>query len=125
MRVYKKDDHRGWGNSIQIRKWEQPHGRVVGWLRRKPKRGDILTVRGSSGIMVCEFKKVGCCGDPPDMFFADIEYLAHLLDPAEEEAFYAEPEKHMVAIRREKVRHTKESSRLWRVVRWLRGCRAS
>jgi hypothetical protein len=65
----------GWGDAINVMDgWS-----VVGWKYRIPEVGDELRVPMRSGTtMRCAFVKIKRCGDPSDMFFADVcpvEYM--------------------------------------------------
>lgn len=73
-KTYKKWEHTGWGDAINITKVnEDGTFRIVGWLWHKPKNGDYLIYKVSSGKkakgLICE---VEYCGDPHDMFFAKV-----------------------------------------------------
>lgn len=72
----------GWGNAIewlgddQFEKKELSAAntfRVAGWKRDKPKRGDFLKAEFVKSHMVFKFTKVEPCGNPRDMFFADVK----------------------------------------------------
>jgi len=76
--ILKMWEHKSWGNNLQFCKWEHPTGSVVGWLCNKPEAGDELLARFERGVAALRFVNVKPCGDPPDMFFADVEYIGHL-----------------------------------------------
>lgn len=78
--VYKKWEHRGWGDSINIDKINKNSSfRIHGWLPNIPRNGDKLIYKAQSGKYISGYiVNVECCGDPRDMFFADVipfEYL--------------------------------------------------
>lgn len=62
-----------WGDKIQ---WSgEFQKRVVGWKCSRPSEGDwFLVGRSASIVSVFQFSKVVYCGDPSDMFFADVDY---------------------------------------------------
>lgn len=68
----------GWGNSIKFtdqvsRGVVRVKSGIVGWKTPKPKNGDYLQVRMESGrVGVFKIENVKSCGDPHDMFFADV-----------------------------------------------------
>jgi hypothetical protein len=68
-----------WGDAIGWR--TRPHAadrRVVGWQKRIPEVGDLLHAEMQSGrVGVFRFKSVRRPGDPPDMFFADVEFVGY------------------------------------------------
>jgi len=73
----------GWGDRIQIDEWPKKNNEglasVIGWKNPKPKKGDKLRVPLESGkTMLCEFVDVRYCGNPADMFFADIKSLNYI-----------------------------------------------
>lgn len=69
--VYDASKHTGWGNSIDWSDYD--NRRVVGWLHRKPVVGDEILFRMKSGkTSRYAVLKVEYCGDPRDMFFADV-----------------------------------------------------
>lgn len=70
----------GWGSAIN---WtdisafnkpftDQSRFRVVGWKHRKPCNGDTLKAEFEKSWIWFRFIKVEPCGDPADMFFADV-----------------------------------------------------
>lgn len=69
-----------WGDSIQwsdIAAFNRPFTdksifRVTGWKSNKPKPGDTLKAEFEKSWIWFRFKKVEPCGDPHDMFFADV-----------------------------------------------------
>jgi hypothetical protein len=72
----------GWGNAVN---WHSPKDnpgtRVVGWQSRIPRIGDYLVSKMQDGEDGCyRFTKVEPCGDPADMFFADVEGVAYAKD---------------------------------------------
>lgn len=70
---YKLWEHRTWGDNIEIRKVHEKYFSVVGWLQRLPKLGDELIYETPEGqIALGCFINVEYCGNPKDMFFADI-----------------------------------------------------
>ena len=75
--VYNMMKHRSWGDRIQIFNWDER--RICGWLSRIPKEGDRLRIPMKSD-KIAEFKIINIekCGDPPDMFFADIEDIDYI-----------------------------------------------
>jgi len=70
----------GWGNSINWTDREQFNGpweagrvfHVVGWKRRIPQVGDTLRGEFRKSVIWFRFTKVDRCGDPEDMFFAEV-----------------------------------------------------
>lgn len=78
----------GWGDRIRIDEWPKKNdgnlASVSGHKNPKPQVGDILRVPCKSGkIMRCKFVAVQPCGNPADMFFADIEAIEYELDNQE------------------------------------------
>jgi hypothetical protein len=71
----------GWGDALT---WDDfREGRCHGFKRRIPKIGDLAVAKMESGRkLVCKFTKVEPCGDPVDMFFANVE----MVDYADTEA---------------------------------------
>lgn len=72
-----------WGNRIELfENWPKKEGepiKIVGWKNPKPKKGDILLMKMRSGsTLKCKFTTVKYCGDPADMFFADLEPIEYL-----------------------------------------------
>lgn len=71
----------GWGDSIVIDKYAidgKPFARVHGWKNPLPVKGDLLLIPMESGkTIVGRFIKIEPCGDPPDMFFADVKLLGY------------------------------------------------
>lgn len=54
---------------------------VVGWKPHRPKKGDLLRSRLSSGnVSIGKFTKVELCRDPADMFFGDVKIIGYDLD---------------------------------------------
>lgn len=73
------EDHRGWGNSIAWTDW--PKMKVHGHLYRKPEVGDILVCKFTSGaVHEFQFTDVEYCGNPRDMFFADVKHIGEIND---------------------------------------------
>lgn len=75
-----------WGNAIQWStepEWNELNdnrkAKVVGWKQRKPKVGETLMVECQRSWLIFEFKKIEHCGDPPDMFFADVEIIRQVM----------------------------------------------
>lgn len=67
--VYRTWEHTTWGDSIQ---WVG-NNTFTGWLYRIPQKGDTIVARGRNGeLLYYRAYKVRRCGDPPDMFFADV-----------------------------------------------------
>jgi hypothetical protein len=65
----------GWGNSIE---WTSFPSSVHGWKTPLPVAGDVLAAPMESGkTLVLIFSKVRPCGDPADMFFADVEAVGY------------------------------------------------
>jgi hypothetical protein len=70
----------GWGNTIKwtdVSAFDKPFNersrfRVVGWKPRKPRKGDTIKAEFEKSWIWFQFLKVEPCGDPPDMFFADV-----------------------------------------------------
>lgn len=77
-RVIKMWEHQDWGNAIHFTNYETRE--VYGWLKNKPKKGDLLQCKMKSGqIGEYKFLKVRYCEDPPDMFFATVSYGKHII----------------------------------------------
>lgn len=80
---YMWDQRGGWGDAIQFFN-EYEHGAetqsVVGWQSNKPRIGDYFRVPFGKGQAIFEFTSIRRCGDPPDMFFADIVLLGYEKD---------------------------------------------
>jgi hypothetical protein len=78
---YKKWEHHTWGNSIEICRINKNTFSIRGWLQNKPENGDKLIYETESGkYAVGYIVDVEYCGDPRDMFFANVipfEYLKH------------------------------------------------
>lgn len=78
---YKKWEHYTWGNSIEICRINKNTFSIRGWLQNKPENGDKLIYETESGkYAVGYIVDVEYCGDPRDMFFANVipfEYLKH------------------------------------------------
>jgi hypothetical protein len=74
-RVYRMEQHKGWGNRIG---WFQFPTRIEGHLRDRPKAGDRVTCQMKSGkVGVFEVREVDLMRDPPDQFFATVEPLGY------------------------------------------------
>lgn len=64
----------GWGNKID---WWGTN-RVVGWKMPLPEVGDFLLAKMESGqVGRYRFDTVERCGDPKDMFFADVSWVEY------------------------------------------------
>lgn len=77
MTVINMNAHNTWGDRLGFLDWETR--RVVGWITPIPKVGDEL--RGemkSGGVGRFRVTKVEPCGDPSDMFFADVEDIGYV-----------------------------------------------
>lgn len=87
--LYNLWEHNGWGDSIEA---EFPHMtdesgqtgidldncKCNGWLPRKPKDGDILRVKMTSGkIFQFRFMEVRHVQQVSDMFFAKLEAVGY------------------------------------------------
>jgi len=75
----------GWGDDIRVDQWPRKdnpdRASVIGWKNPKPRVGDKLKVPMKSGkTLLCEFVEVRYCGDPADMFFADVKALDYIPD---------------------------------------------
>ena len=71
-----------WGDRIELRgEWPKTTDdklQVAGWKNPMPKEGDILLIPMQSGkTLKCKFIEVRPCGDPADMFFADVEPIRY------------------------------------------------
>lgn len=71
----------GWGNHIAWDTYpserDDVHGTVVGFCRRFPRVGELIVSRGSSGqYHYVAVTKVNPCGNPGDMFYADVRAVA-------------------------------------------------
>lgn len=89
-RIYALRGDNVWGHSITWstapgdRDLDVNHGRIVGWLSHKPRKGDVLAVAMASGKWgKWLIEKVDHCGDPHDMFFADVAGAYDYLDEAD------------------------------------------
>ena len=72
----------GWGDRITINEWPKRDNEnlasVYGHKNPIPRIGDTLRVPCKSGkVMLCKFVDVRPCGDPADMFFADVEGIGY------------------------------------------------
>jgi len=75
----------GWGDRISVDEWPKKNdgnlASVNGHKNPIPRVGDILMVPCESGkTMRCKFVAVRPCGNPADMFFADIEPIGYESD---------------------------------------------
>lgn len=72
-----------WGDRIEWRDFEK--GGVTGWKQRIPEVGDWLLCEMKSGRTgLYRFAEVEPCGDPHDMFFAEMEAVDYVdVDPSE------------------------------------------
>jgi len=85
-RTYRQDEHQGWGNSIQ---WSTPPrevrvgplrrrkvvGRMVGWLPRKPRVGDLIITPMQSGRdAIFRVDEVENAPNVSDMFWANVTF---------------------------------------------------
>jgi hypothetical protein len=71
----------GWGDSIE---WSDfASRRIVGWQTRKPEVGDEIHKNMASG-KVARFAVISVeyCGDPADMFFADVADIGYVGEPS-------------------------------------------
>lgn len=67
-------DHKSWGNNIGDWEGIVTKGRAYGHLTPLPKNGDKLQVDTKSGKkIIFYFTNVEPCGNPRDMFFADVQ----------------------------------------------------
>ena len=67
----------GWGDAIR---WQPgtKRQRVMGWKQRNPQIGDLLHADMKSGrVGIYRFTAVRRAGDPPDMFFGDVELVGY------------------------------------------------
>lgn len=75
----------GWGDNIQVfGDWpiDSELLKVVGWKNPMPKEKDILLIPMQSGqTLKCAFVKINYCGDPADMFFADVKAIEYVEPP--------------------------------------------
>jgi len=68
----------GWGNAINIDNWPESENekqvvKVHGFKNPKPLVGDLLRIPMKSGkVLINRFVSVKNCGDPADMFFAEV-----------------------------------------------------
>lgn len=75
-KVWDKEAHNGWGDSIQWMNWEKR--RLVGWTTPLPVKGDMLQSKMESGkVAQFEFVKVEPCIDPSDMWFATVKDIGY------------------------------------------------
>jgi hypothetical protein len=69
--VYEAERHSGWGDRLDW--FDYDKRRISGHLQRKPVVGDEVLFRMSSGKTArYAVTSVEYCGDPRDMFFADV-----------------------------------------------------
>jgi len=75
--IYTDENRIGWGHSFYF----QNPTTIVGWLPRKPERGDGFHVPMKSG-KVMEYLvtsvRYPAFNDPPDMFFATVKKLDYV-----------------------------------------------
>lgn len=66
----------GWGDAIN---WmDTKSRRVVGWKTPKPQKGDFLKSPMKSGkVGIFKFGAIEHCGDPHDMFFANVKDVGY------------------------------------------------
>lgn len=70
---YKKWEHHRWGDSIEFGKIDKNTFSIRGWLQNKPRDGDKLIYQTENGeYAVGYIVDVKYCGDPRDMFFANV-----------------------------------------------------
>lgn len=74
-----------WSNTAQFDKWsEKTKLDVHGWKTRKPKIGDLLEAEftdsdtGEVNVLHFKFTNIDHCYDPPDMFFAKVQYVGRV-----------------------------------------------
>lgn len=76
-RIFQAWEHTGWGNTIKIFDWDERQ--LVGWLTPMPNEGDEVRIKMESGkVARFEITKMEPCGDPVDMFFADVKDVGYL-----------------------------------------------
>jgi hypothetical protein len=76
-KVWNMRDHRGWGNSIGWIDWKTR--RVYGHTTPHPCVGDELRAdMQSGGVARFRFAKIEPCGDPPDMWFANVDDIGYV-----------------------------------------------
>ena len=76
-RIWKGEEHQGWGNNIFFISWE--NRRLSGHTTPHPQVGDEYHCKMKSGKTGCfEFTKIEPCGKPYDMWFADVKDLDYL-----------------------------------------------
>lgn len=73
----------GWGDAIEwtidsidrFKKGEGEVFKVAGWKQRKPRIGDKLVGEFENSVIEFEFTKIKPCGNPADMFFAEVKLV--------------------------------------------------
>lgn len=74
-----------WGNKIEIMSFEPDNYRIVGWkpFEQRPKEGSVILVEGQKSWMWFVITNIEWCGNPMDMFFADMEPIHQEAKPFE------------------------------------------
>lgn len=70
-RVIRSWEHNTWGDNLQLLSPSQ----IAGWMEKFPDRNDHILIRRAAGVARFRVMRVNPCGDPRDMFFADIRFL--------------------------------------------------
>lgn len=66
---------RTWGDDFM---WVHEWTRLGGWKTPLPNKGDRIEIPMTSGKTgLYKIKKIDYCGDPPDMFFADVSFIGY------------------------------------------------
>lgn len=75
--IYQGSYHTGWGDSIN---WsDYPKRQMVGWLQRRPEKGDEIRMEMKSGkIARYVVLEVEHCSNPDDMWFASVMDIGYV-----------------------------------------------
>ena len=78
--VIKAWEHKAWGDNIKvINSDDMEKITIAGWLTKPPDVGDSIHFRMNSGkVAAYGVASVDDCDDPPDMFFADLEFTNYV-----------------------------------------------
>ncbi len=78
--IFNAWEHKTWGDNIQIiDKTEMEKLTITGWLSRKPVAGDEICFKmQSQKVAKYSVISVEDCSDPPDMFFANLEFRDYI-----------------------------------------------
>ncbi len=77
--IYKVWEHKSWGNAIQLIGKDLEAPEIAGHLLRRPVEGDEIQFKMNSGkVARYSVKSAEHCEDPPDMFFAKLEFIDYV-----------------------------------------------